>query len=453
MRGGVRVRVQNDLRGKGVSASFEVGFERFIDRVLDEAVRRGERWMSICRVIFALATFVRFLGVIEPDKPDFMRRLWLKVPAGCLFIGFSLWMIARTRRGPVSTRLLGLSVAVDAGMAFVALVGNAIFADRNHYRGIFMALDGAALLLVIMISGLRLSPAVVWLSAALNTVSAATLVLIDRIVPDVSIVYSRNVLVLMAIFGGSAVILALIVAHQTRALAVAGARDSLRAHLAQQSLGSLLQDHHDVRSLISSANLNAEALQRGMGTDHPHRIQAEHLCADLRAVSALISTLRERAFQELTASDGRLDAPVASAVRAVTALVARRFPAIRIDEQVPEGLRVRLAGGVIVLERVLLNLLINACEGDGARGAATVWIRAHRDEGGVHLRIEDDGPGFPDAVLHAPLAHAASTKPQGSGLGLFLVHAVISASAARLTLGRRAGGGAIVDIELPAATD
>jgi signal transduction histidine kinase len=446
------VRVKNYLRGKRVSASLGVGFERFIDRVLDEAVRRGERWMSICRVIFALATFVRFLCLIESD-PYFTPRLWLAVPTGCVFIGFSLWMIGRTRRGPVSTWLLGLSVAVDAGMAFVALAGNAIFADPDRHRGIFMAPDGAALLIVIMIAGLRLSPAVVWLSAALNAVSAAALVLIDRVVPDVPVVYSGNVLVLMAIFGVSAVILALIVAHQTRALAVAGAQDSLRAHLAQQSLGSLLQDHHDVRSLISSANLNAEALLRGMDAAHPQRTQAEYLCADLRAVSALISTLRERAFQELTASDGRLDAPVADAVQAVTALVARRFPAIRIGEQVPEGLRVRLAGGVVVLERVLLNLLINACEGDGTRGAATVWMRAHREDGSVHIRIEDDGPGFPDAVLHAPLAHAASTKPQGSGLGLFLVHAVISASAGRLTLGQRAGGGAMVEIVLPAATE
>ncbi|HWN69127.1 MAG TPA: sensor histidine kinase, partial [Haliangium sp.] len=209
----------------------------------------------------------------------------------------------------------------------------------------------------------------------------------------------------------------------------------------------------DVRSLLSSANLHAEALLRGMGADHPPRTQAEYLCADLRAVSALVSTLRERAFQELTASDGRLDAPVAAAVQAMTAQVSRRFSAVRIDRQVPEGLRVRLAGGVVVLERVLLNLLINACEGDGARGAAAVWIRAYRDDGSVHVRIEDDGPGFPDAVVHAPLAHAASTKPQGSGLGLFLVHAVISASAGRLILGRRAGGGAIVELVLPAVSD
>jgi signal transduction histidine kinase len=451
MRGGVRVK--NDLRHERLGVSLDVGFERFIDQVLDEAVRRGERWISICRMIFILVTFMRSLFVNVPLKSDLIRRLWLGVPAGCVVIGFSLWMIARTRRGPISPWLLDLSVVVDAGIAFVALVGNAIFANPKYYHGNFMTPDGAALTLVIMISGLRLSPTVVWLSAALNAVSASALVLIDRVVPDVSIVYTGDVLVLVAIFGISAVSVALIVAHQTRELAVAGARDSLRAQLAQQSLGALLQDHHDVRSLISSANLNAEALQRGIGTDHPRRIQAEYLCADLRAVSALISTLRERAFQELTASDGRLDAPVAGAVQAVTALVKHRFPAVRVDKQVPEDLRVRLAGGVVVLERVLLNLLINACEGDGTRGAATVWIRAHRNDGSVHIHVEDDGPGFPDAVLLAPLEHVASTKPQGSGLGLFLVQSVIHASSGHVTFCQRPGGGARVNIELPAATN
>lgn len=421
--------------------------ERAIDKVLDEAVSRGERWMSICRIVFLLATFVRFFGVNAPWDEEQILQAWLIVPSGACVIAFSVWVIRRTRRGAIPVWLLGLSVAVDATSGFVALVQNPLFGG-DTYPGNLKFLDIAALLLVLVVSGFRLSRAVVLLSAALNFLFVAILIQID-ITRNPPIEYGPWAIVMVAILLGSATVLAMIMAYQTRALVVAGARDSLRAHRAQQALGSLLQDHHDVRSLLSSANLNAEALLRGLEPHHPLRGISEHLRQDLRAVSALVSVLRESAFQELTAAAGRLPANVSSALRAVTSLVARRFPNVHIECDVSHDLRVHVAGGATVLERVLLNLLVNACEGDGTQGAANVWIRVHVHDAQVHMQVEDDGPGFPEAMLRAPLTHAATSKSDGSGLGLFLIHGVIVASNGRLILGQRIGGGARVEIVLP----
>ena len=428
----------------------EASSEHAIDEVLDEAVRRGERWMSIGRIFFSLASFASFSTGNGLWKGDGLSlRGWLTVSIGACFIAFSLWFIGRTSRGPIPRWLLGLSVAVDAIMCFVTLLGNARWRSES-YLGNFRSLDGAALLLVIAISGFRLSPRVVWLSIGLNTLSAVTLRYVDILVLDAVITY-RSWLKL-AIYLASAAALALIVARQTRMLVMAGAHDSLRAHRAQHALGTLLQDHHDVRSLLSSANLNAESLRRGLGDEHPQKANLDYLLEDLRAVSAQVSILRERALQELTSAGGHLSAELARTAHAVIPQVSRRFPRVRIETDVPDDLRVRMAGGATVLERVLLNVLINACEGNGTRGATSIRVHARRNDGRVHIRVEDDGPGFPDAMLRAPLAHTATSKSEGTGLGLFLVHGLVSASEGSLTLGHRPGGGARVEIVLPAMT-
>jgi signal transduction histidine kinase len=441
--------------------SVETRPERVIEQVLDKAACRGERWFSLCRIPFILLTVVPFAahGGLWSGQ-QIPPSAWVVMPAKLLAIVFSVWVIFRTLRGPVPTWVLGLSVAVDATLSFVTLLGNELPTNlhRDGYPGNFRSPDGAVILLAIASSGFRLSSRVVWLSSGLNVLAAAILVHFDqahfeRLVFGSSLRYSQFSIVLMAIYGAAATAIALLVARQGRALAVAGAREALRAHRAQHALNYLLQEHHDVRSLLSSVNLNAELVARGLEDSHPQKVSAEYLREDLRTVSALVAALRERSFQGLAAADGCLEANLAASVRASAAMVSRRFAGVRIESDVPGELRAHVAGGAILLERVLLNLMVNACEGDGTRGAARIWIRARRERACVAVRVEDDGPGFSEAMLREPLAHTGTSKPQGGGLGLFLVQSVIHASSGHVTLGRRAGGGARVDIELPAATD
>lgn len=430
--------------------SLEDGPERTVARLLDEATRRMERWMAIVRTVVVFITLLRFvaLGGLW-DGQQVPVRAWIPLSASAVMLLFSVWALRRTRRAPISAWVLGLSVSVDMVVCFSKLLPNALW-PTPEYPGILSIPDWAMILLVITIAGFRLSERVVWLSAALGFASMAILIHVDQLVIGDRVHYIPNNILLAAIYGVFATVLALIIARQTRSLVIQGARESLRVHRAQQALGSLLHENHDVRSLISAANLTSDLVLRGLEPGHPQRRNAESLSEDLRAVSALMSTLRERAFQGLATTGGHLDAELAPAVRSVTSLVSRRFSAVRIACEVPAGLCVRLAGGAVILERVLLNLIVNACQGDGTSAAANLWIRAWPEEQDVHVRIEDDGPGFPEDILHAPLERVVTTKRDGSGLGLFLVRSVVSATQGRLALGQRAGGGACVDLVLPA---
>ena len=113
--------------------------------------------------------------------------------------------------------------------------------------------------------------------------------------------------------------------------------------------------------------------------------------------------------------------------------------------------QVRMSGGHPILLRILRNLLLNACEGDGTRGARHIEIRLSPKPGEASALLEviDDGPGFPPELLAAAPAARYSTKPEGSGLGLWLVRALLGSQADTLRMRNAPGGGAVVSFELP----
>jgi len=137
----------------------------------------------------------------------------------------------------------------------------------------------------------------------------------------------------------------------------------------------------------------------------------------------------------------------------VVEAVRARFPGVDIDIAVAsEAAIVRVVGGERGLAHVLSGLLVNACEGDGRRAARRVGVRAEperRDDAGIRIEISDDGPGLPEAVLARGGAESLSTKPQGSGLGLTLVRAVVQSSGGHLELANRSSQGARVSVWLP----
>jgi signal transduction histidine kinase len=72
---------------------------------------------------------------------------------------------------------------------------------------------------------------------------------------------------------------------------------------------------------------------------------------------------------------------------------------------------------------VLLNLTRNALEAaQGSGGILT--LRARPDGDSVELDLEDNGPGFSEEL---PVSDAFfTTKEQGTGLGLALVHRIVA---------------------------
>ncbi len=77
------------------------------------------------------------------------------------------------------------------------------------------------------------------------------------------------------------------------------------------------------------------------------------------------------------------------------------------------------------VEQVLLNLMGNSIEAIAADSGSTVTLRVRRQPRRVIFEVEDDGPGLPDkdAPIFDPFF---STKPSGTGLGLPIVHRIVT---------------------------
>lgn len=100
--------------------------------------------------------------------------------------------------------------------------------------------------------------------------------------------------------------------------------------------------------------------------------------------------------------------------------------------------------------QTLINLLNNAADASLAAGRQQVSLKARAHENRVIIDIEDQGPGV-DAAAQAVAGRVVfSTKAEGKGLGLLLSNASLERLGGRLTLHRRAEGGTLTRVVLPA---
>ena len=99
------------------------------------------------------------------------------------------------------------------------------------------------------------------------------------------------------------------------------------------------------------------------------------------------------------------------------------------------------------LKQVYLNLLLNAAEAMPTGGRIAIG-RAERG-GRIEVAISDQGSGMPPAVLEKVGAPFFSTKPKGTGLGLFLSRRLIQSAGGELKVASAPGRGTRCMVRLP----
>jgi PAS domain S-box-containing protein len=106
------------------------------------------------------------------------------------------------------------------------------------------------------------------------------------------------------------------------------------------------------------------------------------------------------------------------------------------------------------IEQVLLNVLLNARDAlsrpdqENSRLLLRLECRART----LHLEVDDDGPGIPQALLARVFEPFFTTKEigKGTGLGLATAYAIVSEHKGTIAAGVSSLGGARIVIELPA---
>ena len=109
------------------------------------------------------------------------------------------------------------------------------------------------------------------------------------------------------------------------------------------------------------------------------------------------------------------------------------------------------------LQQVLMNVAGNARQAIEQHGqGGTIRLRTKRiGERRVLLEVADDGPGIPQAILARIFDPFFTTKPAGigTGLGLAIVLSVVREHGGQVHVSSPPQGGAVFQIELPAAAE
>lgn len=207
---------------------------------------------------------------------------------------------------------------------------------------------------------------------------------------------------------------------------------------------------HDLRHPLTAIQAYAEFLEERDLSDEKRkdfvqeiRIAVNHM---LDEINQLLGFSHER--QALQLLQGRLDEVVERGIKTVKALP--EFERIGISGQVgPECLAFFDAGKI---ERVLLNLLFNAAEAvspDHGR----ISVSGEWTEAGVNLRVSDNGPGIPDAIVATLFEPFVSHgKHKGTGLGLTVVQNVMQQHGGEATVERTGPDGTTFLLHFPATT-
>ncbi len=207
---------------------------------------------------------------------------------------------------------------------------------------------------------------------------------------------------------------------------------------------------HDFNNLLQ-AMLTQTQLIRARSGD-PERVNGtvDELEQHIRRGAALSRQLLLFSRRE-TAKPERLD--LTEAVGGATQLLRRlvRENIIFTVELADEPLPVVADRGQ--LDQVLMNLVVNAA--DAMSEGGHMVVRCGASEGDrVWVSVEDTGHGIPAEIRDRIFEPFFTTKGEekGSGLGLSVVHGIVTQHCGTIVVADREGGGSIFRIELPRDT-
>lgn len=262
-----------------------------------------------------------------------------------------------------------------------------------------------------------------------------------------------------SLFTLSTAVLALSFAASALALLAAVARDRKREARARQeehlAFSGVLANGilHDFRNPMSAVRLDAQMLEREIKRGEGFRAQR---VADLaqrisRAMGRMDKVFQEFLFLAKPADEHLTALDLTQVVEeCVDTLLPRCEQANVTIKRLLPSTPLLVNAHPFALRRALLNVLLNAIQFSPPGTAVT--LRANATAKKVDLEVCDQGPGIPAPQRESIFDIFTTTRPEGTGLGLFLARSAIERCGGTIKALPHPTGGALLRISLPSAT-
>ncbi|MFC4159903.1 sensor histidine kinase [Chitinimonas lacunae] len=206
---------------------------------------------------------------------------------------------------------------------------------------------------------------------------------------------------------------------------------------------------HEIRNPLTPIQLAAERLEFKLA-DKLGSADAEVLTRSTQTIVAQVGALKQMvdAFREYARQPATKLAllDLRGLIREVLVLY-ETAPLLLEDD----GADLTILGDATLLRQVVHNLLKNAQEAVGERADGRIRVRLERNSKSIRLAVEDNGPGFDDAILQRIFEPYATTKKKGTGLGLAIVKKIVDEHHGQIAAFNMDTGGAAVRIDFPPA--
>jgi two-component system cell cycle sensor histidine kinase/response regulator CckA len=218
---------------------------------------------------------------------------------------------------------------------------------------------------------------------------------------------------------------------------------------------------HDLNNMLGGIVATAELLAARARPDSADGRDLAAIVAQAAKASALIRQIL--AFSRQDVLQPRVLTLGALLESLLPTLGAMAGPRIKLEHAVTEGPKPMLRADPSALERVIVNLVLNARDALGQGGGRIRISTARIGPNGlpragaafmpaisyVAVAVEDDGPGIAPAIAARIFEPYFTTKPQGQGLGLATAYGIVKQSGGFLLYDPAPIGGARFTIYLP----
>ncbi len=209
------------------------------------------------------------------------------------------------------------------------------------------------------------------------------------------------------------------------------------------------QVSHEMRNALSPTQLTLHRLRRRVGDNTPEAEQIRELISSAERQLSMLTRMAE-AFSQLARMPEPTFKPVDvnAVVRDVVALFEAQSHRVRFDLELDDSSPVIYADPDR-LRQILNNLLRNAVEASGEQGVILVRTTADRENSVLQILVRDHGAGMTPETLRRVFKPYFSTKPSGTGLGLFIVKRIVEEHGGEIQLDSELGKGTTVVISFP----
>jgi signal transduction histidine kinase len=206
---------------------------------------------------------------------------------------------------------------------------------------------------------------------------------------------------------------------------------------------------HDLKAPIVSIGLMARAAAAKLVDEDPSKETFEKIAEEIVEIEKYLKGVA-RSAERGTRETVRIDISVI--VRESLNLIRGSMITGNVETNLNFGHGdARIYGNPVELRQMILNVLHNSVEAMPDGGDLTVETGVESDI--VSISIRDTGAGIPDGVKPRVFSLFFTTKPEGSGLGLFIAKRIARDYGGSISFESTEGEGTCFSISLPVDTE